>query len=642
MYFHASLAGRIADWTAIGRRRQRSSLIYSPLPTSLLLGRTEQATEFSRSKKELHLLAAYLLDRNYLRNTLALNDMNYAAQLISPPRRPEVKLSTSYTMLRKKIAIVGSGCAGLGAAWASKDSDYEIHLFEQEPRLGGHTNTQRFSKGDLAVPVDTGFIVMNTATYPNFISFLKQVGVETVRTAMTFGISRDHGKFEWSGESQGLFAQRRNFCRLRHWRMIFDIVRFNEYAVELLDDDQYAEVTIGEYLRRHGYSKAFCDDYLIPMTAAVWSTSPDKASLEFPAQTLIRFLWNHHLLSTIASRPDWLTIPGGSQRYIDAIVDALGDRLKIHLSSSVVGIGRPLEGSKGSVRLSWVRPKREVSKGHFDTSVYGAGEYHHVILACHGDQILPMLSARPPLLFDPGNEKQSEKDNADKSYSYTTSAEEQNIFTSFQTSQNICYLHADLSLMPSRRQTWSSWNYLINTDPVPNQPAGVSLTYNMNILQHIPTRTYGDVMVTMNPDHPPKPELTQGTYMYRHPLYTTKAIRAQRRLPRIQGHRGVSFCGAWTKYGFHEDGFSSGLKVAIEQLGAKLPFQFVDSTKIRGDRPELGMRDYVVRMLLSVCLIGIRLIEMMLRFPGVSLFIGIVSLVLEWVFDKLEKAGITN
>lgn len=550
-------------------------------------------------------------------------------------------------MSRKKIAIVGSGCAGLGAAWALKDSEYEIHLFEQQPRLGGHTNTQMFKKGGLSVPVDTGFIVMNTATYPNFLNFLKQVGVETVRTAMTFAVSRDHGKFEWSGEPQGLLAQRRNFFRLRHWRMIFDIVRFNEYAVDLLDDEKYAEITIGEYLRRHGYSKAFCDDYLIPMTAAVWSTSPDRASLEFPAQTLIRFLWNHHLLSTISARPDWLTIPGGSQRYIDAIMDTLGDRLKIHLSSSVVGIGRPLAGSKGSVWLSWIRPKREVSKGHFDTSVYGAGEYDHVILACHGDQVLPMLSARPPLLHAPGDEKhtkldQTVKNDNAKSYSYTASAEERSIFTSFQTSENICYLHSDLSLMPTRRQTWSSWNYLVNTHPVPNQPAGVSLTYNMNILQHIPIRTYGDVMVTMNPDHPPKPELTQGTYTYRHPLYTVEAVRGQRKLQSIQGDRRVSFCGAWTKYGFHEDGFSSGLKVAMEQLGAKLPFEFVDSTNSRGNRPELGIRDYVVRMLLSIMLILIRLIEFMLRLPGVSLCVIIVSLVLERLFDELERAGISN
>lgn len=148
---------------------------------------------------------------------------------------------------------------------------------------------------------------MNTATYPNFIKFLKEVGVDTAPTEMSFGVSRDHGKFEWSGSGKGVFAQRQNLFRPRHWRMIFDIIRFNQYALDLLDrtDAEARTVTLGEYLDKHGYSQAFRDDYLIPMTAAVWSTSPDKASLEFPAQTLIRFMWNHHLLSTIAARPDW-------------------------------------------------------------------------------------------------------------------------------------------------------------------------------------------------------------------------------------------------------------------------------------------------------------------------------------------------
>ena len=212
-------------------------------------------------------------------------------------------------MTRKKIAIVGSGCAGLGAAWALKRTDYEIHLFEKDNRLGGHTNTQTFHNGHLSVPVDTGFIVMNSATYPNFINFLKAVGVDTVPTPMTFAVSRDRGKFEWSGEGQGVFAQRRNIFRPKHWRMIFDIIRFNQYALDLLYDDGSRNLTIGEYLKRENYSQAFCDDYLIPMTAAVWSTSPDKASLEFPAQTLLRFMWNHHLLSTLATRPDWYEIP---------------------------------------------------------------------------------------------------------------------------------------------------------------------------------------------------------------------------------------------------------------------------------------------------------------------------------------------
>ena len=215
--------------------------------------------------------------------------------------------STRTMSARKKVAIVGSGCAGLGAAWALKHTEYEVHIFEKGSRLGGHTNTQTWRKDDKTTQVDTGFIVMNSATYPNFIKFLEKVGVPTQPTEMSFGVSRDHSKLEWSGSGKGVFAQRRNLFRPGHWRMIFDIIRFNMFALDLLNenDNQSRNITIGQYLDKEGYSQAFRDDYLIPMTAAVWSTSPDKASLEFPAQTLIRFMWNHHLLSTVQRRPDW-------------------------------------------------------------------------------------------------------------------------------------------------------------------------------------------------------------------------------------------------------------------------------------------------------------------------------------------------
>ena len=524
--------------------------------------------------------------------------------------------------MAKKFAIVGSGCAGLGAAWALKDVDCEIHLFEMDDRMGGHTNTQPFRHGDLEVPVDTGFIVMNTATYPNFIRFLAAVGVETVPTDMTFAVSRDHGRFEWSGEAKGVFAQRRNFFRPRHYRMIFDIMRFNMFALDILDDPKCAEVTIGDYLRTHGYSKAFCDDYLIPMTAAVWSTSPDKASLEFPAQTLIRFLWNHHLLSTLAKRPDWLTIPGGSQRYIDAIQRELGSKLRVHMQSSVRAVSKsPSHAAK--VVLYW----EDLRRGLFNApeNEFDSAEFDHVIFACHGDQISDILKSDLLPYLNKASSVLSQKD--------------KDIFSAFKTTDNKCYLHSDLSLMPTRRDTWSSWNYLINTIPQPNQPAGVSLTYDMNILQHIPPDKYGDVLVTMNPDHPPDEKLTQGEYDYSHPLYTLDAIRAQQQLEKIQGKGGVSFCGAWTKYGFHEDGFSSGLKVAMG-LGAKLPFEFEDSTRSRGGKPPLSAADIFVRLILSVIAALIHVLEIALRLPGISWIVELVSVLGEIVLDLLEDVGL--
>ena len=224
---------------------------------------------------------------------------------------------------------------------------------------------------------------------------------------------------------------------------------------------------------------------------------------------------------------------------------------------------------------------------------------------------------------------------------YTTSEAEWEIFNSFKTTENICYLHSDLSLMPTRRKTWSSWNYLINSTPSERRhPAGVSLTYNINILQHIPESKYGHVLVTMNPPHEPDPSLTQGKYFYRHPLYTIEAVRAQERLETIQNQRGVSYCGAWTKYGFHEDGFSSGLKAAVEHLGAKLPFEYEDSTFSRGRKPELNSMDRLVRAILAVVLIWLRITDTVVQLPVISSFVGIVAQIGAMVLDVLERQGV--
>lgn len=554
---------------------------------------------------------------------------------MSPTREP-----------RRKVAIIGSGCAGLGAAWALRNTDYEVHLFEKSPKLGGHTNTQPFKAGGTTVQVDTGFIVMNTATYPNFIRFLKEVGVDPVETEMTFGVSRDHGAFEWSGEGQGIFAQRRNLFRLRHWRMIFDIIRFNQFALDLLADDdedgvarlgssvgnrkQLRDLTIGQYLDREGYSQSFRDDYLIPMTAAVWSTSPDKTSLEFPAHTLIRFMWNHHLLSTLAVRPPWLTIAGGSQRYIDAIVKGYpAGKLHIHTSCEVANIVRPSAAGDGGVSLSWIDHESGCIEGDV---------FHHVVLATHGDDVLPLLAKQPTQNDTTDNTERTIKSS---SYSQHVSIKEFEVFSAFQTTENVCYLHSDLSLMPRRRATWTAWNYLTHSAPSKlSNPAGVSLTYCMNILQHLPESQLGPVLVTMNPQHAPDPALTQGKFIYRHPLYTVEAVRAQKRLDSLQNTRGVSYCGAWTKYGFHEDGFSSGLKVAIDHLGAELPFDFVDSTYSRGHKPVLGWKDYVVRLIIMMTMLWFPIIEFFLGLPVVRTVVPLAEAIGSRMLDVAESVGL--
>lgn len=488
----------------------------------------------------------------------------------------------------KRVAIVGSGCSGIGALWALNTStDHEVHLFEASSRLGGHTNTVTFDgpNGD-KVEVDTGFIVMNTATYPNFIRFLKEVGVPPKKTDMTFGVSRDQGTFEWAGTSlSSIFAQRRNLFSLRMWRLIFDIFRFNEFSLDLLQEEVESEnnpqttepkrkvatpsdESIGDYLDREGYSQEFRDDYLIPMTAAVWSTSPDKCSLEFPAITLVRFMYNHHLLSTIAKRPDWLTIPGGSKRYIDAVLKDF-PRDRIHLKSQVTAV---IPSKSGPVSL---------------TANGRDYEFDHVILATHGDQALEILKP-------------------------VATKQEIEILSGFQTSRNVAVLHSDPSLMPKRRVAWSAWNYITESPFPPQKSKNISkvcLTYWMNLLQHIPEKKFGSVLVTLNPLNMPDPRLAQGIWEYSHPLYNVAAIKSQQLLPNIQNTRKISFCGAWTKYGFHEDGFSSGLSAAMNHLDAKLPFEFVDSTFSRGRKPTLRGSNYLLRLVLLVLQILMLLIE---------------------------------
>ena len=396
---------------------------------------------------------------------------------------------------------------------------------------------------------------------------------------MSFGVTRDYGQFEWAGRSLGaIFAQRLSFLSPRRWRLLFDIIRFNQFALDVVINDSesddkptqdgridslpgYHQISIGEYLDREGYSQTFKDDYLIPMTAMVWSTTPDKCSLQFPALTLIRFMWNHHLLNTITDRPAWLTIPGGSKRYIDAVMKDF-PKERVHLDSEVKNIE---PGFKGKVKIR----------------VNGEDLlFDHVILATHGDQAREIM-----------------KNSATKL--------EHDILRGFETSHNIAVLHSDLSLMPKRKITWSAWNFVTESPFPPNGKSNVSkicLTYWMNLLQHIDQKRLGPVLV---PLHPPKPELTQGLWEYSHPLYNSRAIQSQKMLPIIQNQRGVSYCGAWTKYGFHEDGFSSGIAAAQDHLGAKLPFDFVDSTFSRGQKPRLTLKNYLARLVIRIIQLAI-------------------------------------
>ncbi|KAM0235555.1 hypothetical protein ACHAP5_009724 [Fusarium lateritium] len=477
---------------------------------------------------------------------------------------------------RKKVAIVGSGSAGIGALWALNKTYHDVYVYEASERLGGHTNTVDFKRGKFSTKVDTGFHILNAATYPNFIRFLDKLNVKTAPTELTFSVSRDRGAFEWAASSlTSIFCQRRNVLSPRVWRMVFDIIRFNQFAMDLLcnDEDDISnievqnkstnpigkDVTIGDYLQHEGYSQAFRDDYLLPLAASIWSTSPDQCSLEFPAVTFIRFLWNHNLLSNLTARPQWLTIEGGARSYIDAVLKGFPPN-HMFLKKPVRHVTTE---SNGQVRL------------HLENG--SSALYDHVIIATHGDEAYDIIKS-------------------------SATEQERSIMSSFKTSQNEVVLHSDLDMMPRRKKAWTSWNYLTLSSQSSRKANidHVSLTYNMNLLQHIPRNTFGDVFVTLNPLQKPKPEKTQGRYYYSQPVFTSSAVRAQKLLKHIQNTRGISYAGAWTKYGFHEDGFSSGLQVAQDHLGAKLPFKFVDSTYSRGKRPNLGLIDHLLRLIILV------------------------------------------
>lgn len=406
-----------------------------------------------------------------------------------------------------KIAVVGSGVAGLTAAWILQET-HEVTLFEARERLGGHTHTVDVPVGeggkDLAV--DTGFIVFNRKTYPLFCRWLEELGVGARDSDMGFSVRVEGNGREYCGRGlDGLFAQRRNLLRPSHWRMLRDLLRFYREAPALLD--QPDDPTLGEYLRAHRYSDVFRDEHLIPMAAAVWSADI-RAILDFPARTLIRFFLNHGFLE-VKDRPQWLTVPGGSRSYLDAWQARF--RGRVRLGEAV-----------GSVRRSGGQVLLEAGDARHS--------FDHVVLACHGDAALAMLADPDPMETD--------------------------ILGSFRFQPNAVALHQDEQLLPRKRSTWSAWNY-----HVPRQGHGLAtVTYWMNRLQGI--RSPEPILVSLNRSEEIDPAKLLRTFTYRHPVFDAGAIDAQARHAEIDGKRGVSFCGAYWRYGFHEDGVWSAVRAA--------------------------------------------------------------------------------
>lgn len=419
-----------------------------------------------------------------------------------------------------KIAIIGSGIAGLGAAHQLR-GQADITLYEAADYFGGHAHTV-----DVTLPgadgapvnhgVDTGFLVFNERTYPQLIGLLAALGVETAPSDMSFSVqvpgARRGGALEWSGSDLGtVFAQRSNLLRPRFLGMLTDLLRFNRLCTRIAqaNAEQALMQPLGDFLREHRFGDAFRDWYFLPMLGCIWSCPTDQM-LKFPVATMIRFCHNHGLIQ-VANRPQWWTVSGGSRSYVEKILAGLPDK---RLNTPVRRIERDAAG---------VRVVTDGAVEHF----------HHVVLATHPDQALALL-AQP-------------------------TREERTVLGAIRYQANRAVLHTDTSVLPRRRAAWAAWNYERAAD-AGRESARVCLHYLINRLQPLPFAQ--PVIVSLNPVRDIDPAAVIGTYDYAHPVFDREAIRAQQQLAPIQGQQATWFCGAWTGYGFHEDGLRSGLKVA--------------------------------------------------------------------------------
>lgn len=418
---------------------------------------------------------------------------------------------------RRRVAVVGSGISGLSAAWALS-SRAQVTLFEAGDYFGGHTNTVDVTLEGQHHGVDTGFLVFNERSYPLLIQLFEQLDVATTASDMSFSVqAHDRGRngLEWSGSNlDSVFAQRRNLLRPGFWRMLSDLLRFNRLATALAKQGAEASLAqpIGAFLDEQGLGREFRDWYLLPMVACIWSC-PTAQMLSFPIGTLIRFCHNHGLLQ-IADRPQWFTVRGGARHYVDKLLPRIADA---RLRTPVTGLQRL---SDGGVQLN---------------TLHGSEHFDAVLLACHSDQALRLLP-QPSL-------------------------DERQILGALRYHRNRAVLHTDASLLPRRPRAWAAWNYEHGGG---QEQQAVCLHYLLNKLQPLPWRQ--PLLVSLNPVREPAPNQVLGEYDYAHPVFDLAAVAAQQRLGDIQGRGQVWFCGAWTRYGFHEDGLLSGLGSAKQLL----------------------------------------------------------------------------
>jgi uncharacterized protein len=409
-----------------------------------------------------------------------------------------------------RIAVVGAGIAGLGSAWLLS-STHSVDVFEKDDRLGGHAHTVDIQVDSSDLAVDTGFMVFNHRTYPHLVGMFRTLGVGEKDSNMSFGMHCGADDMEWSSNNvTTLFSQSRNAFRPELWSMLLDVARLSFSAKRLLADDTLENVTLAELLERDGYGDSFIQWYLIPMAAAIWSMPPDRI-LEFPAATFLRFCDNHGLLH-ITGKPHWKTVLGGSRTYVQKLRQGISGQ--IHTGVPVVKVTRGAE-----------RVTVELADG-------SSRDYDHLVLGTHSDTSLALLSDPTPT--------------------------ESEILGSIPYTPNLALLHTDRSLLPLNERVWASWNY--NSEACALGAGDMSVTYWLNRLQRLPVET--PVLVTINPRREVAEQLVLDRLHYSHPNFDSRAIAAQRRLPEIQGANRTWFCGAWQRYGFHEDGLLSAVNLA--------------------------------------------------------------------------------
>lgn len=424
------------------------------------------------------------------------------------------------------IAVIGAGISGLAAAWTLSQDGHEVSLYEAGDYFGGHTHTVDIELEGQRHGVDTGFLVFNHRTYPNLVRLFKTLKVETSASDMSFSVKLPESDqpgartLEWAGASlDTVFAQRRNLFKPRFLRMMRDMLRFNKETTQMaLLPGALEEQSLGEFLIAHRYSAEFRDWYLLPMAGCIWSC-PTEQMLAFPLATFVRFCHNHGLIQ-VSNRPQWHTVTGGAKHYVTKMLTAIS---KKYLNTAVTSISRKDWAQTKQVRVE---------------SAIGTHYYDHVVLASHSDQSLAMLS--------------------------DATEAERKILSSVTYQANHAVLHTDARCLPQNKKAWSAWNY----ESAGNVEPQVCVHYLINMLQPLPFKT--PIIVSLNPITEPDAASVLGRYDYAHPVFDAAAIAAQQALPGIQGHNNTWFAGAWTGYGFHEDGLKSGLSVAqaIQQQAA--------------------------------------------------------------------------